>query len=149
MRKPRKVYFRRIAASADGSARGRAISGEGAALNLQDFVKLLRSRWLTVCVTTLVAVLGAVAVTLLTTPLYQASTRLFVSTTSGASASEIYQGNLSSQQRVLSYTELLMGETLAQRTVDKLDLDMSADSATEKGQGERDTRYGPDRCIGP
>ena len=131
------------------AARGGAISGEGAALNLQDFVKLLRSRWITVCVTTLVAVLGAVAVTLLTTPLYQASTRLFVSTTSGASATELYQGNLSSQERVLSYTELLMGETLAQRTIDKLGLDMSADSATRTRQGERETRYGADRCSGP
>ena len=70
-----------IATAPDGAARGGAISDEGAALNIQDFVQLLRSRWLTICVTTLVAVLGAVAVTLLTTPLYQASTRLFVSTT--------------------------------------------------------------------
>ena len=69
-----------------------AISGEGAALSLQDFIKLLRSRWVTVCVTTLVAVLGAVAVTLLTTPLYQASTRLFVSTTSGSSVAEHVPG---------------------------------------------------------
>lgn len=95
-------------------------------MNLQDFIKLLRSRWLTVSVTTLVVVLGAVAVSLLTTPLYQASTRLFVSTASAASATELYQGNLYSQQRVVSYTELLMGETLAQRTIDKLGLDMSA-----------------------
>lgn len=95
-------------------------------MNLQDFVKLLRSRWLTVCVTTLVVALGAVAVSLLTTPLYQASTRLFVSTTAGSSLSEIYQGNRFSQERVISYAELLMGETLAQRTIDKLGLDMSA-----------------------
>jgi receptor protein-tyrosine kinase len=76
-------------------------------------------------------VLGAVAVTLLTTPLYQASTRLFVSTSSGASATELYQGNRLSQERVLSYTELLMGETLAQRTIDKLGLDMSAEALRE------------------
>ena len=75
-----------IATSPDGARGAGTISDEGAALSLQDFVKLLRSRWVTVCVTTLVAVLGAVAVTLLTTPLYQASTRLFVSTTSSASA---------------------------------------------------------------
>ena len=120
---------------------GRAISDEGVALNLQDFVKLLRSRWVTVCVTILVAVLGAVAVTLLTTPLYQASTRLFVSTTSGASLSEIYQGNRFSQQRVISYTELLMGETLAQRTIDKLGLDMSAEALQEnvKASAKPDT----------
>jgi receptor protein-tyrosine kinase len=79
-----------------------------------------------VCLTTIVAVVGAVTVTLLTTPLYQASTRLFVSTASGSSIDELYQGTLFSQQRVLSYTELVMGETLAQRTIDKLGLDMTA-----------------------
>jgi capsular exopolysaccharide synthesis family protein len=96
------------------------------ALNLHEFIGVLRSRWVTVCATTIVVVLGAVAVTLLTTPLYKASTRLFVSTAAGASIDELYQGNLFSQQRVLSYTQLLMGETLAQRTIDKLGLHMSA-----------------------
>nr|MCH9731780.1 protein tyrosine kinase [Actinomycetes bacterium] len=100
-------------------------------MNLQDFVRLLRSRWITLCVTTLVVVLGAVGVSLLTTPLYQASTRLFVSTTNGSSLSDAYQGNRFSQERVISYTELLMGQTLAQRTIDKLGLDM--DAATLQG----------------
>src|SRR4051812_29768796 len=104
----------------------RTTNGEGVALNLQDFIKLLRVRWLTVCGTTLAVVLAAVVYTMLTTPLYQASTRLFVSTASGASIDELYQGNLFSQQRVLSYTELLKGATLAQRTIDKLGLPMSA-----------------------
>jgi capsular exopolysaccharide synthesis family protein len=84
-----------------------------------------------VCLTIAVAVLGAVAVTLFTTPLYQASTRLFVSTTAGTSVAEIYQGNRFSQERVISYGELLMGETLAQRTIDKLGLDMSAGALRE------------------
>jgi receptor protein-tyrosine kinase len=74
---------------------------------------------------------GAVAFTLLTTPLYQASTRLFVSTSSAGSVSDIYQGNRFSQERVISYAELLMGETLAQRTIDKLGLDMSAQALRE------------------
>lgn len=108
---------------------GGAVSGKGTALNLQDFARLLRSRWITVCATTLVVVLGALAYTLLTTPLYQASTRLYVSTTTGgASAVELYQGNRLSQERVLSYTELLMGQTLAQRTIDKLGLNMNAET---------------------
>ncbi|AGB21358.1 capsular exopolysaccharide biosynthesis protein [Mycobacterium sp. JS623] len=101
-------------------------------MNIHEFLRLLRSRWLIICATTAVAVGGAVALNALTTPLYEGSTRLFVSTTSGASASEAYQGTLFSQQRVLSYTKLLMGETLAQRTVDKLQLDMSADSLRAK-----------------
>ena len=97
-------------------------------MNLRDFARVLRARWITVCVTALLVVLGAVAYTLLTTPLYQASTRLFVSTNSGATVSDLYQGNLFSQQRVLSYAELLRGETVAQRTIDKLGLDMSANA---------------------
>ncbi|MCZ0728999.1 polysaccharide biosynthesis tyrosine autokinase [Mycolicibacterium iranicum] len=95
-------------------------------MNLRDFVKILRSRWLTVCITVVVAVLGAVALSLLTTPLYQASTRLFVSTNAGSSLTDAYQGSRFSQERVVSYAELLMGQTLAQNTVDKLGLDMTA-----------------------
>lgn len=91
---------------------------------------MVRSRWVTVCTAILIAVLGAVAVTLLTTPLYQASTRLFVSTTAGGSVAENYQGNRLSQERVLSYSELLKGQTLAQRTIDKLGLDMNAQALT-------------------
>ena len=97
-------------------------------MNLQDFARLIRARWLTIAATTLLVVLGATAVTLLTTPLYKASTRLFVSTTAGASANDLYQGNRLSQDRVLSYTELLKGQTVAQRTIDKLNLDMTADT---------------------
>ncbi|WP_167106182.1 polysaccharide biosynthesis tyrosine autokinase [Mycobacterium sp. DL592] len=95
-------------------------------MTLQDFLKVLRSRWITIAVTTLVVVLGAIIATMTMTPVYQASTRLFVSTAASSSLSELYQGNRLSQERVLSYTELLMGETLAQRTIDKLGLPMTA-----------------------
>ncbi|WP_081809419.1 polysaccharide biosynthesis tyrosine autokinase [Mycobacterium sp. URHB0044] len=97
-------------------------------MNIQDFVRLLRSRWLIICSAIAAGLMGAIALTLITTPLYQASTRLFVSTQGAESASDIYSGTLSSQQRVLSYTKLITGETLAQRTVDKLHLDMSSDA---------------------
>jgi capsular exopolysaccharide synthesis family protein len=95
-------------------------------LTIQEFLRMLRARWVIIVATAGIAVAGAAAITALTTPLYQASTRLFVSTNSGASVSDLYQGNLFSQQRVLSYAELLRGGTVAQRTIDKLGLDMSA-----------------------
>lgn len=101
-------------------------------MTLQDLLKLIRNRWITVCATVLVAILASVAISLMTTPLYQASTRLFVSTTAGSSLAETYQGNLFSQQRVISYAQLLMGETLAQRTIDKLGLEMSATSLKDR-----------------
>lgn len=100
-------------------------------MNIQDFVKLLRNRWATVVATTLITILGAVAYILLITPLYQASTRLFVSTTSSTSIADSYSGSRLSQERVLSYAQLIMGETLAQRTIDRLDLDTNAANLTE------------------
>lgn len=101
-------------------------------MDVHDFVKLVRTRWLTVLTTALVTLLATVGYTALQTPLYQATTRLFVSTTSGASAADLYQGNRLSQERVLSYTQLIMGETLAQRTIDRLNLDVEAKSLKEK-----------------
>lgn len=94
-------------------------------MSIQDFIRILRARWITVCVTTAIATLGALFYTLAQTPLYEASTRLFVSTGSSSSVTELYSGNRLSQERVLSYTQLIMGETLAQRTIDRLGLDMS------------------------
>ena len=101
-------------------------------MNLQEYVKLLRSRWVTVCATTVAVLLCAVAITVLTTPLYQSSTRLFVATAPGASLAETYQGNRFSQERVIAYSELLTGQTLAQRTIDKLGLDMTAEELQDQ-----------------
>ncbi|MGE2836585.1 polysaccharide biosynthesis tyrosine autokinase [Mycobacterium sp. SMC-4] len=100
-------------------------------MTLQDFLRTLRARWVYITVVALLGLLGAVGLSLLTTPLYQASTRLFVSTTSGATLSDMYQGNRLSQERVVSYAQLLTGQTLAQRTVDKLGLDISASELQE------------------
>ncbi|WP_328351386.1 polysaccharide biosynthesis tyrosine autokinase [Mycobacterium sp. NBC_00419] len=101
-------------------------------MNLQEFIKVLRARWITVAAALTAALLAAATVTLLTTPLYQASTRLFVSTSAGQSLSDAYQGTLFSQERVLSYTQLLKGETLAKRTIDKLGLDMKPSALTKR-----------------
>lgn len=96
-------------------------------MNLREFARLLRARWIIIGATTILGLLVAVIVTLLATPMYQASTRLFVTTSAGGdSLSDRYSGTLDSQQRVLSYTQLIMGQNLAQRTLDKLGLNMSA-----------------------
>jgi receptor protein-tyrosine kinase len=101
-------------------------------VKFQEYAKLLRSRWITVFSAILAAVLGAFILTLLTTPLYEASTRLFVSTTAGASASDLYQSSRYSQERVLSYSELITGETLANRTIEKLNLEKSPQELSEQ-----------------
>lgn len=91
-------------------------------MEIQDYLKILKTRWMIIVVTVAVAILGSLAVSLLTTPTYQACSRVFVSTSGGSSVSETYQGNLFSQQRVASYSELVTGETLAARVIDELGL---------------------------
>lgn len=95
-------------------------------MSLQDFLRLLGSRWLTILTAVLIAVAGAVALTLVTTPTYVAYTRLYVSTPRSGSVSDLYQGDLFTQERVFTYAELLKGQKVAQRTIDKLHLDMTA-----------------------
>lgn len=101
-------------------------------MELSDYLRVLRTRWVTIVVTALLTVLAALAYTLAQTPLYQASTRLFVSTVAGTSVSDLYSGNRLAQDRVLSYAELIMGETLAQRTVERLNLDIGAAAVKAK-----------------
>ncbi|TLH70184.1 polysaccharide biosynthesis tyrosine autokinase [Mycolicibacterium aubagnense] len=95
-------------------------------MNLQNILRILRTRWIPIAAAIVVTVLGTVIITATTTPLYKSSTRLFVSTYAGTSLTDTYQGNLFSQERINSYTVLLTGDVLAQRTVDALHLDMSA-----------------------
>ncbi|MDJ0396351.1 polysaccharide biosynthesis tyrosine autokinase [Rhodococcus sp. G-MC3] len=101
-------------------------------MEIQDYLQILRTRWMIIVVTVAVAVLGALAVSLLTTPTYQSCSRVFVSTSGGSTVTESYQGNLFSQQRVASYSELVTGETLAARTIDELGLDMSPSALASK-----------------
>jgi capsular exopolysaccharide synthesis family protein len=104
----------------------KSFSGEGSQLTVQDFALILRTRWKIICATTIIALLGAFAYSLTITSMYQASTRLFVATPSDGTNSETNDGGLFAERRVLSYVKLLTGEVLAQRTIDKLGLDMSA-----------------------
>ena len=89
-------------------------------MDVRDYLKILQARWKIVAVVTVVVILGALGASLIATPIYQASTRLFVSTSTGTTVNEAYQGNQLSQQLVTSYAKLLTGETLAQRTIDSV-----------------------------
>lgn len=95
-------------------------------MGVREYLAALRSRWVIIVATTMVGAIAALTYSLLATPVYQATTRFFVSTAS-ISASDVYQNNLASQQRVVSYTELLTGRTLAKRVVEQLGLPIGPD----------------------
>jgi uncharacterized protein involved in exopolysaccharide biosynthesis len=63
-------------------------------MEIQDYVKILKARWMIIAVTVVVAILGALGASLWSTPQYESDSRMFVFTSGGGSVSDNYQGNL-------------------------------------------------------
>lgn len=96
-------------------------------MDLRDHLRTLRRQWLVVVASLLIGVGVAAIFTIRSTPVYASTARLFISTPTSADANaEAYQGALFSQQRVASYADLIGGTTVAQKVIDKLQLDESA-----------------------
>ena len=93
-------------------------------MDIASYLAILRRRWMILAGAVLLGVIGAVTVSALTQPLYEASARLFVTTTAGSSVVEAYQGNLFIEERVATYAKLAAGKQVAQRTIDALHLNM-------------------------
>ena len=92
-------------------------------MELKDYTRILKQRWLLIGLTTAVAVALALIFTLASTPQYQSKARLFVST-SQTDDSSVFQGGAFSQQRVKSYADLLTGEEISRRVVEETGLDV-------------------------
>lgn len=100
-------------------------------MELRDYIRILRQRWILIVVTTLLALAAALALTLTTTPQYQSTSRLFVSTAE-SNSSDAYQGGLFSQQRITSYASLITGEEMARRVAEQLDSDIAPRALADK-----------------
>jgi tyrosine-protein kinase len=95
-------------------------------VDLHDFVRLLRRRWRAITVVAVAGLVAAGAVTTATTAVYQASTQVFVSLRgTGSSASNAYQDNLFSQQRVKSYIKIANSPAVTGPVVERLRLDLT------------------------
>ncbi|HEY8455805.1 MAG TPA: polysaccharide biosynthesis tyrosine autokinase [Actinopolymorphaceae bacterium] len=103
------------------------------AVDIRDYAKVLRRRWLLILLTTVVTVGVAAALTMRMTPQYAAKVRIFVSTTR-TGAAELYQGGLFAEQRVQSYANLIDGPELASRVIDRLDLETEPGELTNRIQ---------------
>jgi uncharacterized protein involved in exopolysaccharide biosynthesis len=85
----------------------RARNSEGRTVDLHDYLRVVRKRWRTICVVTLVLVAFAALLTMWSPKVYQARTQLFVSTSGGQDSTQLLQGNTFTQQRVKSYSDLI------------------------------------------
>lgn len=91
-------------------------------MDLRDYVRVIRSRWLLISISALTVVAIAALLTLRATPQYTSVARLFISTQGSSDVSQASQGGMFSLQRVKSYADLLTGEKIASRVVDRLEL---------------------------
>jgi capsular exopolysaccharide synthesis family protein len=95
-------------------------------MELKDYLRALRRRWLLVLTGVLVFTGGAVAFAWTRTPTYTTHTQLFVSTTSApGDATQTYEGGLFAQQRVLSYTSIVASVPVVQGVINELGLPAS------------------------
>ena len=95
-------------------------------MELSDYIRVLRKNWLVIVVVTLVGLGAAAAYSLTRTPLYEAESRVFVSTQTSGSVQELQQGSAFTQQRVTTYVNLVTTPIVINPVLDELDLDMTA-----------------------
>lgn len=95
-------------------------------MDLQDYIAVLRKRWVSVALITLLATAFAVGVTLTLTPQYEARAQVYVSVRTGGDTSDLVQGSSFTQRQVKSYADLVTSPRVLQPVIDDLGLQTSA-----------------------
>jgi capsular exopolysaccharide synthesis family protein len=101
-------------------------------MELSDYIRILRKNWLVIVVALLLGVAVAAGYTLTRTPMYQASSTVFVSTQSGDTISEIQQGSSFTQSRITTYVELIKEPYVLNPVIEELGLRVSSDSLASR-----------------
>lgn len=100
-------------------------------MELSDYLKVVRRRWVSIVVVAVVCTVAAVGLTLAQAKEYASSARLFVST-SDTDTSVLNQGGQFSLARVQSYADLLSSRELASTVIDELALDLTPTELADK-----------------
>lgn len=95
-------------------------------MDIHDYISVIRKRRRTIMVSVLVALSAAVGVTLATTPLYVATTRLFFAVQAGQSPSDLAQGSTFTERQMASYARVARSPLVLEPVVTDLRLDTSA-----------------------
>ncbi|MBO9556766.1 polysaccharide biosynthesis tyrosine autokinase [Cellulomonas sp.] len=101
-------------------------------MELSDYLSILKKRWLTISALGVAGVVIAVGASLLTTPMYTASTQLYVSVQGGTSTNDLLQGSNFTRQQVASYTSIVTSPLVLGPVIDDLGLGLRAGSLAER-----------------
>jgi capsular exopolysaccharide synthesis family protein len=94
-------------------------------VELNDYIRILRKSWILIIVLALVGVASAAAFSLLQTPQYSATSKVFVSTQSSGSVADLAQGNAFTVQRVNTYSDLATTPIVLLPVIAELELNTS------------------------
>src|SRR5690625_793277 len=92
-------------------------------MDLGDYVNVLRSRWLTVVSIALLTIASAAAATLLMTPQYTSTTRMFFAVQGGESVSDLAQGSTFTERQMSSYAEVARSPLVLAPVAEELGVD--------------------------
>jgi capsular exopolysaccharide synthesis family protein len=102
------------------------LEGKAAEVELRDYIRILRKSWVLIAVLLFVGIGAASAFSLLQTPKYSSSAKVFVSTSGGSSVSDLQQGNTFTQQRVKTYADLATTPIVLLPVIAELGLNVSS-----------------------
>ncbi|PFG33187.1 polysaccharide biosynthesis tyrosine autokinase [Sanguibacter antarcticus] len=97
-------------------------------MELQDYLAVLRKRWITIALVTALGIAVGAAATLLATPTYKARSQVFVSVMTGETSSDLLQGSSFTQKQVKSYTALVTSPRVLIPVIDELGLDTTPEA---------------------
>ncbi|TFC33851.1 polysaccharide biosynthesis tyrosine autokinase [Cryobacterium sp. TMT2-14] len=101
-------------------------------MELRDYIRILRKSWVLIVLLTLVAVGAASTYSILQTPKYSATSKVFVSTQAGATTNDLAQGSSFTVQRVKTYSDLVSTPLVLLPLIDSLSLDITAEKLAKK-----------------
>jgi polysaccharide biosynthesis transport protein len=95
-------------------------------VELKDYFRVIRKRWQIIVAVTLVVLAGAALATALSPKVYEATTRLFVSTSGSSDSSALLSGSNFTQQRVKSYADVITTPNVLDPVIKELQLNTTA-----------------------
>jgi succinoglycan biosynthesis transport protein ExoP len=97
-------------------------------VELREYIRILRRSWILILLALLLGVGAAAGYSLVQTPEYRASSKVFVSTQSAGTVQDLSQGSSFTQQAVKSYADVVATPVVLEPVIARLGLDATAES---------------------
>lgn len=101
-------------------------------MELTDYLRVLRIYWVSVLTVFLLGISAAAAVTLISKPVYTATTAVFLTVQSGETAGELNSGSTYAENQVRSYAQVVTAPVVLQPVIDRLGLNLTLPDLTQK-----------------